>query len=142
MKKTIFSVIMLAIVGVCTITTLSACSDDDDNKKDNGDGITINGVDQVEYFRQFLGAFTKNDILGSPFRMKAIDKLTPTVYSYFVEDEKEAETLFLTWIPQEAREAVVRNGNTIVYTPRDAQGAKQGTITFRAALPSETATLP
>ena len=140
MKKTIFSVIMLAIVGVCTITTLSACSDDDDNKKDNGDGITINGVDQVEYFRQFLGAFTKNDILGSPFRMKAIDKLTPTVYSYFVEDEKEAETLFLTWIPQEAREAVVRNGNTIVYTPRDAQGAKQGTITFRAALPSETAT--
>lgn len=140
MKKTIFSVIMLAIVGVCTITTLSACSDDDDNKKDNGGGITINGVDQVEYFRQFLGAFTKNDILGSPFRMKAIDKLTPTVYSYFVEDEKEAETLFLTWIPQEAREAVVRNGNTIVYTPRDAQGAKQGTITFRAALPSETAT--
>lgn len=140
MKKTIFSVIMLAIVGVCTITTLSACSDDDDNKKDNGDGITINGVDQVEYFRQFLGAFTKNDILGTPFRMKAIDKLTPTVYSYFVEDEKEAETLFLTWIPQEARKAVVRNGNTIVYTPRDAQGAKQGTITFRAALPSETAT--
>ena len=140
MKKTIFSVIMLAIVGVCTITTLSACSDDDDNKKDNGDGITINGVDQVEYFRQFLGAFTKNDILGSPFRMKAIDKLTPTVYSYFVEDEKEAETLFLTWIPQEARKAVVRNGNTIVYTPRDAQGAEQGTITFRAALPSETAT--
>ena len=140
MKKTIFSVIMLAIVGVCTITTLSACSDDDDNKKDNGDGITINGVDQVEYFRQFLGAFTKDDILGSPFRMKAIDKLTPTVYSYFVEDEKEAETLFLTWIPQEARKAVVRNGNTIVYTPRDAQGAKQGTITFRAALPSETAT--
>lgn len=140
MKKTIFSVIWLAIVGVCTITTLSACSDDDDNMKDNGGGITINGVDQVEYFRQFLGAFTKDDILGSPFRMKAIDKLTPTVYSYFVEDEKEAETLFLTWIPQEAREAVVRNGNTIVYTPRDAQGAKQGTITFRAALPSETAT--
>lgn len=140
MKKTIFSVIWLAIVGVCTITTLSACSDDDDNMKDNGGGITINGVDQVEYFRQFLGAFTKDDILGSPFRMKAIDKLTPTVFSYFVEDEKEAETLFLTWIPQEAREAVVRNGNTIVYTPRDAQGAKQGTITFRAALPSETAT--
>lgn len=140
MKKTVFSVIWLAIVGVCTITTLSACSDDDDNMKDNDGGITINGVDQVEYFRQFLGAFTKDDILGSPFRMKAIDKLTPTVYSYFVEDEKEAETLFLTWIPQEAREAVVRNGNTIVYTPRDAQGAKQGTITFRAALPSETAT--
>ena len=141
MKKAIISVMWLAIASVFTITTLSACSDDDnENKKANGAGVTIYGVDQVEYFRQFLGAFTETDNLSCPFSMKVIDKLTPTVYSYFVEDEKEAEKLFLAWIPQEARDAVLRDGNTIVYTPRDAQGAEQGTITFRAALPSETAT--
>ena len=66
---------------------------------------------------------------------------TPTVYSYFVEDVEEAERLFLAWIPEKAREGVSRNGTTIVYSPRDAQGASQGTIMFRAALPTETATL-
>ncbi|MCF2564114.1 hypothetical protein I6E12_08315 [Prevotella brevis] len=121
--------------------TMSACSDDDENNSTNGGGITIKGVDQAEYFRKNLGIFSENDSILFPMRMTVLDALTPTVYSFFVEDMEEAERLFLAWIPDKALDGVSRNGSTIVYAPRDAQGASQGTITFRAALPTETATL-
>ncbi|MGM9699719.1 MAG: hypothetical protein ACI3Y0_13930 [Prevotella sp.] len=85
--------------------------------------------------------FSSNDSIVCPLMMTAADELTPTVYSYYVDDEDNAEDIFLSWIPEQARGAVSRDGSTIVYTPRDAQGAPQGTITFRTALPSETATL-
>lgn len=141
MKKTVLSVIWLAIAGVFTTMTMSACSDDDDNNSSNSGGITIEGVDQAVYFRKNLGLFAENDSILLPLRMTVLDALNPNVYSYFVEDVDEAEMLFLAWIPEKAREGVSRNGSTIVYTPRDAQGAPQGTIMFRAALPTETATL-
>ena len=141
MKKMVLSVIWLVIAGVFTIMTMSACSDDDENNSSNGGGITIKGVDQAEYFRKNLGIFSENDSILFPMRMTVLDALTPTVYSFFVEDMEEAERLFLAWIPDKALDGVSRNGSTIVYAPRDAQGASQGTITFRAALPTETATL-
>lgn len=141
MKKMVLSVIWLAIAGVFTTMTMSACSDDDENNSTNGGGITIEGVDQAEYFRKNLGIFSENDSILLPTRMTVLDALTPTVYSFFVEDMEEAERLFLAWIPDKALDGVSRNGSTIVYAPRDAQGASQGTITFRAALPTETATL-
>ena len=141
MKKMVLSVIWLAIAGVFTTMTMSACSDDDENNSTNGGGITIEGVDQAEYFRKNLGIFSENDSILLPMRMTVLDALTPTVYSFFVEDMEEAERLFLAWIPDKALDGVSRNGSTIVYAPRDAQGASQGTITFRAALPTETATL-
>ena len=141
MKKMVLSVIWLAIAGVFTTMTMSACSDDDENNSSNGGGITIKGVDQAEYFRKNLGIFAENDSILFPMRMTVLDALTPTVYSFFVEDMEEAERLFLAWIPDKALDGVSRNGSTIVYAPRDAQGASQGTITFRAALPTETATL-
>ncbi|OYP44477.1 hypothetical protein CIK96_11380 [Prevotella sp. P4-98] len=141
MKKMVLSVIWLAIAGVFTTMTMSACSDDDENNSTNGGGITIEGVDQAEYFRKNLGIFAENDSILLPTRMTVLDALTPTVYSFFVEDMEEAERLFLAWIPDKALDGVSRNGSTIVYAPRDAQGASQGTITFRAALPTETATL-
>ena len=137
----VLSVIWLAIAGVFTTMTMSACSDDDENNSTNGGGITIEGVDQAEYFRKNLGIFAENDSILFPMRMTVLDALTPTVYSFFVEDMEEAERLFLAWIPDKALDGVSRNGSTIVYAPRDAQGASQGTITFRAALPTETATL-
>ena len=138
----VLSVIWLAIAGVFTTMTMSACSDDDEeNNSSNGGGITIEGVDQAEYFRKNLGTFAENDSILFPMRMTVLDALTPTVYSFFVEDMEEAERLFLAWIPDKALDGVSRNGSTIVYAPRDAQGASQGTITFRAALPTETATL-
>ena len=142
MKKMVLSVIWLAIAGVFTTMTMSACSDDEEeNNSSNGGGVTIEGVDQVEYFRKNLGTFAENDSILFPMRMTVLDALTPTVYSFFVEDMEEAERLFLAWIPDKALDGVSRNGSTIVYAPRDAQGASQGTITFRAALPTETATL-
>lgn len=142
MKKKVLSVIWLAIAGVFTTMTMSACSDDEEeNNSSNGGGVTIEGVDQAEYFRKNLGIFAENDSILLPMRMTVLDALTPTVYSFFVEDMEEAERLFLAWIPDKALDGVSRNGSTIVYAPRDAQGASQGTITFRAALPTETATL-
>ena len=142
MKKMVLSVIWLAIAGVFTTMTMSACSDDEEeNNSSNGGGVTIEGVDQAEYFRKNLGIFAENDSILLPTRMTVLDALTPTVYSFFVEDMEEAERLFLAWIPDNALDGVSRNGSTIVYAPRDAQGASQGTITFRAALPTETATL-
>ena len=44
MKKTLFSVMWLAIAGVFTVTTLSACSDDDNENKANSYVIQKNGV--------------------------------------------------------------------------------------------------
>ena len=44
MKKTFFSVMGLAIAGALTITTLSACSDDDDENKTSSYVIQNNGV--------------------------------------------------------------------------------------------------
>ena len=44
MKKTLFSVMWLAIAGVFTITALSACSDDDDENKTSSYVIQKNGV--------------------------------------------------------------------------------------------------
>ena len=140
MKKNVLLVMWLALAALFTVTTMSACSDDDNNENGNVGGVTIDGVDQAEYFRQNLGLFTETDSLGCSF-LKVLDELTPTVFTYFVDDEEMAETLFLAWIPEQAQASVVRDGSTIVYTPRDAQGAPQGTITFRKALPTETATL-
>ena len=139
MRKNVLMVMWLALAALFTVSALSACSDDDNNETGNGGGVTIDGLDQAEYFRQNLGLFTETDSLGCSF-LKVLDELTPTVFTYFVDDEKMAETLFLAWIPEQAQSSVVRDGSTIVYTPRDAQGAPQGTITFRKALPSETAT--
>ena len=140
MRKNVLMVMWLALAALFTVSALSACSDDDNNETGNGGGVTIDGVDQAEYFRQNLGLFTETDSLGCSF-LKVLDELTPTVFTYFVDDEKMAETLFLAWIPEQAQASVVRDGSTIVYTPRDAQGAPQGTIIFRKALPTETATL-
>ena len=44
MKKTLFSVMWLAIAGVFTITALSACSDDDNENKSGSYVIQKNGV--------------------------------------------------------------------------------------------------
>ena len=131
----------LALAALFTVSALSACSDDDNNENGNVGGVTIDGVGQVEYFRLNLGVFSSNDSIVCPLMMTAADELTPTVYSYYVDDEDNVEDIFLSWIPEQARGAVSRDDSTIVYTPRDAQGAPQGTITFRTALPSETATL-
>lgn len=130
----------LAIASFFTISMLSACSDDDTNENQNGGGVTINGVDQAEYFRQNIGMFSTNDSIICPLMMTAVDELTPTVFSYFLDDDEDAEELFLSWIHEQAQRSLVRDGSTIVYTPYDAHGAQQGTITFRKALPSETAT--
>ena len=94
MKNMVLSVIWLAIAGVFTTMTMSACSDDDENNSTNGGGITIEGVDQAEYFRKNLGIFAENDSILFPMRMTVLDALTPTVYSFFVEDMEEAERLF------------------------------------------------
>ena len=58
MKKMVLSVIWLAIAGVFTTMTMSACSDDDENNSTIGGGITIEGVDQAEYFRKNLVIFS------------------------------------------------------------------------------------
>ena len=76
MKKMVLSVIWLAIAGVFTIMTMSACSDDDENNSTNGGGITIEGVDQAEYFRKNLGIFAENDSILLPIRMTVLDALT------------------------------------------------------------------
>ena len=55
MKKNV-SVMWLAIAALFTVSMLSACSDDDDDTQ-NGGGVTIDGVDQAEYFRQNIGIF-------------------------------------------------------------------------------------
>ncbi|MGM9699718.1 MAG: hypothetical protein ACI3Y0_13925 [Prevotella sp.] len=51
MKKKVLLVMWLALAGLFTVSALSACSDDDNNENGNGGGVTIDGVDQVEYFR-------------------------------------------------------------------------------------------
>ena len=140
MQKNVLLVLWLAIASFFTISMLSACSDDDTNENQNGGGVTINGVDQAEDFRQNIGMFSTNDSIICPLMMTAVDELTPTVFSYFLDDE-DAEELFLSWIHEQAQRSLVRDGSTIVYTPYDAHGAPQGTITFRKALPSETATI-
>lgn len=141
MQKNVLLVLWLAIASFFTISMLSACSDDDTNENQNGGGVTINGVDQAEYFRQNIGMFSTNDSIICPLMMTAVDELTPTVFSYFLDDDEDAEELFLSWIHEQAQRSLVRDGSTIVYTPYDAHGAPQGTITFRKALPSETATI-
>lgn len=141
MQKNVLLVLWLAIASFFTISMLSACSDDDTNENQNGGGVTINGVDQAEYFRQNIGMFSTNDSIVCPLMMTAVDELTPTVFSYFLDDDEDAEELFLSWIHEQAQRSLVRDGSTIVYTPYDAHGAPQGTITFRKALPSETATI-
>ena len=138
MKKNV-SVMWLAIAALFTVSMLSGCSDDDDDTQ-NGGGVTIDGVDQAEYFRQNIGFFSESDSLTYPLFMTAVDKLKPTVYTYYVEDEKAAEQTFLSWIPEQAQNSVSRDGSTLVYTPRDASGVAQGTITFQAAQSTETAT--
>ena len=138
MKKNV-SLMWLAIAALSTVSMLSACSDDDDDTQ-NGGGVTIDGVDQAEYFRQNIGIFSESDSLTYPLFMTAVDKLKPTEYTYYVEDEKAAEQTFLSWIPEQAQKSVSRDGSTLVYTPRDASGVAQGTITFQTAQSTETAT--
>ena len=138
MKKNV-SLMWLAIAALFTVSMLSACSDDDDDTQ-NGGGVTIDGVDQAEYFRQNIGIFSESDSLTYPLFMTAVDKLKPTEYTYYVEDEKAAEQTFLSWIPEQAQKSVSRDGSTLVYTPRDASGVAQGTITFQTAQSTETAT--
>ena len=140
MKKNILLAMWLAIAGVFTTMTMSACSDDEENNSSNGGGITIEGVDQAEYFRKNLGLFTETNSLAYPLFMTAVDKLKPTEYTYYVEDEKAAEQTFLSWIPEQAQKSVSRDGSTLVYTPRDSTGVAQGTITFQATPSTETAT--
>ena len=65
MKKTLFSEMWLAIAGVLTITTLSACSDDDDENKTSSYVIQKNGV--VEPSQQAEGGVCKID--GSDYRL-------------------------------------------------------------------------
>ena len=140
MKKNISLAMWLVVAGLFTVSMLSACSDDDDNDGTSGGGVTIDGVDQVDYFRKNLGLFTETNSLAYPFFMTAVDKLQPTVYTYYVEDEKAAEQTFLSWIPEQAQKSVSRDGSTLVYTPRDSTGVAQGTITFQATQSTETAT--
>ena len=65
MKKTFFSVMGLAIAGVLTITTLSACSDDDNDNKAGSYVIQKNGV--VEPSQQVdMGVF---NIDGKNYRL-------------------------------------------------------------------------
>ena len=65
MKKTFFSVMGLAIAGVLTIATLSACSDDDDENKTSSYVIQKNGV--VEPSQQVdMGVF---NIDGKNYRL-------------------------------------------------------------------------
>ena len=65
MKKTLFSVMWLAIAGVFTVTTLSACSDDDNENKANSYVIQKNGV--VEPSQQVdMGVF---NIDGKNYRL-------------------------------------------------------------------------
>ena len=65
MKKTLFSVMWLAIAGVFTITALSACSDDDNENKSGSYVIQKNGV--VEPSQQVgMGVF---NIDGKNYRL-------------------------------------------------------------------------
>lgn len=65
MKKTLFSVMWLAIAGVFTITALSACSDDDNENKSGSYVIQKNGV--VEPSQQVdMGVF---NIDGKKYRL-------------------------------------------------------------------------
>ena len=65
MKKTFFSVMGLAIAGVLTIATLSACSDDGDENTTSSDGTQKNGV--VEPSQQVdMGVF---NIDGKNYRL-------------------------------------------------------------------------
>ena len=65
MKKTLFAVMWLAIVGVFTVSTLSACSDDDNDNKAGSYVIQKNGV--VEPSQQVdMGVF---NIDGKNYRL-------------------------------------------------------------------------
>ena len=65
MKKTLFAVMRLAIAGVCTISTLLACSDDDNDNKAGSYVIQKNGV--VEPSQQVdMGVF---NIDGKNYRL-------------------------------------------------------------------------
>ena len=65
MKKTLFAVMRLAIAGVCTISTLLACSDDDNDNKAGSYVVQKNGV--VEPSQQVdMGVF---NIDGKNYRL-------------------------------------------------------------------------
>ena len=65
MKKTLFAVMWLAIAGVFTVSTLSACSDDDNDNKAGSYVIQKNGV--VEPSQQVdMGVF---NIDGKNYRL-------------------------------------------------------------------------
>ena len=140
MKKNWFYLIMsMTIVAM----PLTSCDSDDEPMNDpskvedphdptsDADQVTVEAFDGLEYLQGSLVVVDKNGEVVRRVYGTVLDESQPTVISVPVADYAAAEATFLSWVAPGKEATLVDGGYDYALT--DADGAAQGSVSFRAA---------
>lgn len=142
-KNWIYLVLSMAVVAM----PLTSCDDDDEpindpskvedphNPTSDADQVTVEAFDALEYLQGCLVVVDKNGEVVRRVYGTVLDESQPTVISVPIADYAAAEATFLSWVAP-GKEATPMDGG-YDYALTDADGAAQGSVSFRAATGEE-----
>ena len=120
--KTKASIIYAALVFTLGLLSLASCSKDNPQDQDEED---IEGSSDASYFvSQFVTL--KSDGTVYPLKGYRFNEADDTEFTFVTETWEDAKSLFLGWLPMEAKPVV--SDNSVSWEMYDAQGKSQGTI--------------
>ena len=128
---------------------LTSCDSDDDEFNENppqeaedphdptsdADQVPVEAFDGLEYLQGSLVVVDKNGEVVRLVYGSVLDESQPTVISVPVADYAAAEATFLSWVAPGKEVTPVGDGYDYALT--DANGAAQGSVSFRAATGEE-----
>ena len=136
MKKNWFYILLSVAIAAVPLTS---CDDDEDapevkldqhDPDSDADMVEMTGYDALEWLQSCIAVVDKNGEVLRRVYGKPLDASQPTVISVPVKDLADAEEIFLGWVAPDKEATKVDGGYDYALT--DADGAAQGSVSFRA----------
>lgn len=130
MKKKFFSTLIMGMFFVTSLLSLTACGDDNEpNTPMYGKVVGFNGL---KWFGDNLVLTDNSGNLVEYINGRPIDPANPQTLFIGVDSEKEAASIFQSWLaPETKSQLTVSSDGSMTYVAKDEGGKKLGEIYYK-----------